>query len=68
MVDIRHHPSLDYLAGCAQTFDFIFLDGDHAARTVYQEVPAALRLLNSGGVILLHDYFPNLRPLWSNGW
>jgi SAM-dependent methyltransferase len=59
--------SLDYLANCPQTFDFIFLDGDHAAKTVYQEIPAALRLLNPGGVILLHDYFPNLRPLWSNG-
>jgi hypothetical protein len=23
--------------------------------------------LNEGGVIVLHDLFPRLRPLWSNG-
>jgi hypothetical protein len=60
-------PSLDYFRQCTERFDFIFLDGDHTARTVYQEVPAALRLLNPGGVVLLHDYFPMARPLWSNG-
>jgi predicted O-methyltransferase YrrM len=60
-------PSLDYLTTCGERFDLIFLDGDHAAKTVYREVPAALRALNPGGVILLHDYFPNLRPLWSDG-
>lgn len=60
-------PSLDYMSRCEQTFDFIFLDGDHAAKTVYQEIPVALRILKPGGVILLHDYFPQLEPLWSNG-
>jgi predicted O-methyltransferase YrrM len=60
-------PSLEYLSHCTQTFDFIFLDGDHGARTVYQEIPAALKVLNPGGAILLHDYFPQLEPLWSNG-
>jgi predicted O-methyltransferase YrrM len=60
-------PSLEYLAHCGQHYDFIFLDGDHAARTVYREVPAALRALNPGGVILLHDFYPHLRPLWSDG-
>jgi predicted O-methyltransferase YrrM len=59
--------SLDYFRQCTESFDFIFLDGDHTARTVYQEIPAALRLLNPGGVVLLHDYFPMARPLWSNG-
>ncbi|MDD5680058.1 MAG: class I SAM-dependent methyltransferase [Candidatus Omnitrophica bacterium] len=58
--------SLKYMAECRQKYDFIFLDGDHKARTVYQEIPAALRLLEKGGVILLHDYFPNLKPLWSD--
>jgi predicted O-methyltransferase YrrM len=59
--------SLDYLRNCKETFDLIFLDGDHSATTVYREVPAALALLNDGGVIVLHDLFPRLRPLWSNG-
>jgi predicted O-methyltransferase YrrM len=59
-------PSVPYLRSCNERFDLIFLDGDHYATTVYQEFPAALRLLNPGGIILLHDYFPDLKPLWSD--
>jgi predicted O-methyltransferase YrrM len=59
--------SLEYFASCSDHYDLIFLDGDHAARTVYQEVPAALMQLRREGVILLHDYFPALRPLWPGG-
>jgi predicted O-methyltransferase YrrM len=58
--------SLDYFVDCGEQFDFIFLDGDHTAKTVYREIPAALALLKPGGVILLHDYFPEGRPLWAN--
>ena len=66
-VEFKVGPSLDFLKQNNQKFDFIFLDGDHSATTVYQEIPAALKMLNKGGVILLHDYFPDLEPLWSNG-
>ena len=59
--------SLDYLTRCAGRYDLIFLDGSHAATTVYQEIPAALACLNPGGRILLHDYYPDLTPLWSDG-
>lgn len=59
--------SLSYFSKCQQGFDFIFLDGDHSAKTVYQEILAALKLLNQNGVILLHDYFPRMKPLWSDG-
>jgi predicted O-methyltransferase YrrM len=59
--------SLDHLAGADERYDFIFLDGDHSAPTVYREIPAALRALKPHGAILLHDYFPELRPLWPNG-
>src|SRR5690606_22642312 len=58
--------SLLHLARCRRRFDFIFLDGEHAAGQVYREVPRALALLEAGGVILLHDYFPGGRPLWTN--
>lgn len=58
--------SLDYMTDCERGFDFIFLDGDHAAKTVYREIPAAMELLNPDGLILLHDYFPGAKPLWSN--
>lgn len=67
LVEFVTSASLDYMAGCKQRYDFIFLDGDHAAKTVYQEIPAALALLEKSGLILLHDYFPKLNPLWSDG-
>ncbi len=57
-------PSLAFLAETSDRFDLIFLDGDHSAATVYQELPAALGRLKSGGSVLLHDYFPDGRPLW----
>jgi hypothetical protein len=60
-------PALAYFASREEQYDFIFLDGDHAASAVYQEVPAALGALRRNGVILLHDYFPLLRPLWVDG-
>ena len=56
--------SVEFLDGCRERFDFIFLDGDHTSSTVYREIPRALRLLEPDGVILLHDYFPDNRPLW----
>lgn len=59
--------SLHYAANCGRKFDFIFLDGDHSGPTVYREIPAVLPLLTDHGVILLHDYFPMLKPLWSDG-
>lgn len=60
--------STDYLKNTLDTFDFIFLDGDHSPSTVYREIPMALDKLNKGGIILLHDYFPNGKPLWSNNY
>jgi len=49
--------SLDYFQTPQDKYDFIFLDGDHSAQTVYKEVPKALKCLNPNGIILLHDYF-----------
>jgi predicted O-methyltransferase YrrM len=58
--------SVDYLERCREKFDLIFLDGGHEAVTVYREVPLALALLNPGGTILLHDFYPGAKPLWSD--
>ena len=66
-VEFTSAMSLDYLAGREEEFDFIFLDGSHRADVVYREIPLALKALQPGGHILLHDYFPSLKPLWSNG-
>lgn len=65
-VDFINCSSIAFLSDCNQKFDFIFLDGSHSADVVYQEVPLALNLLKKDGVILLHDYFPDMKPLWSN--
>lgn len=67
LVSFVKNSSLEYLSACRNKYDFIFLDGDHSAKNVYREIPAALRLLNKGGLILLHDYFPDLKPLWADG-
>lgn len=58
-------PSLEFMSDCTKRFGLVFLDGDHSAHMVYQEIPAALKLLDGGGYILLHDYFPDLRPAWA---
>jgi predicted O-methyltransferase YrrM len=60
--DARH-----FFAANDETFDFVFLDGDHSAATVYEEMVSALALINENGLIVLHDYFPGGRPLWSDG-
>jgi predicted O-methyltransferase YrrM len=44
--------SLTYLDACDESFDLIFLDGDHSAAMVYQEVPRALRRLRESGLLL----------------
>jgi predicted O-methyltransferase YrrM len=67
MVEFRTARSLDLLAEPREPFDLIFLDGDHRFETVLAEIPAALGRLRPGGWVLLHDYFPDLRPLWPNG-
>jgi len=67
LVSFVSESSLTFLDRCEDKFDFIFLDGDHSATTVYQEIPRALKALKQDGVILLHDYFPKNRPIWVNG-
>ena len=59
--------SVEFMGRAEPGFDFIFLDGDHDAATVYREIAAALPLLAPEGVILLHDYYPGGRPLFEDG-
>lgn len=63
-IDFRVGPCLDLMKAEQRRFDLVFLDGDHAAKAVYQEVSAALPVLSDGGSILLHDYYPGARPLY----
>jgi len=64
IVEFRTSDSLEFLGQRSPRFDLIFLDGDHTAGTVYREVPAALGALRPGGSIVLHDYYPENRPLF----
>lgn len=65
-VNFVTNTSFQYFEINQAKFDFIFLDGNHSASIVYQEIPLALKALNSNGIILLHDYYPDGKPLWSN--
>ena len=65
-VDFITDTSINFFKNCDKKFDLIFLDGDHSAKTVYVEIALALKSLKPNGVILLHDYFPNGKPLWSD--
>ncbi|KWV59456.1 hypothetical protein AS156_30945 [Bradyrhizobium macuxiense] len=60
-------PALQLMAGLNQKMDLIFLDGDHSAKAVYEELSAALDLLAPNGVILLHDFYPDGKPIYPKG-
>jgi predicted O-methyltransferase YrrM len=58
MVEFVTSDSVEFLKSCEETFDFIFVDGSHDARDVYQELSEVFRLVKPGGIIALHDYNP----------
>jgi predicted O-methyltransferase YrrM len=63
-VQFVKRPALEYLEAAPQ-YDLIFLDGSHAHNDVYREVAAAVTHLAPGGIILLHDYYPGGKPLFT---
>ncbi|HEX2217204.1 MAG TPA: class I SAM-dependent methyltransferase [Gemmatimonadales bacterium] len=67
LVEFRIGRSLEVLGESDERYDLIFLDGDHRLETVAAEIPLALARLRAGGLLLLHDFFPALRPLWPDG-
>lgn len=66
IVTFEVNTAVEKLGQFDDSFDVIFLDGDHNAEAVYREIPLALRKLtkNGRGLVVLHDYFPFLSPLW----
>lgn len=66
-INFKVSPAQKFMESTEEKFDFIFLDGDHSSQAVYQEVSGALKVLKPNGVILLHDYYPEAKPLFSNG-
>lgn len=67
LINFKIGPCQDFMKSTDQRYDFIFLDGDHSAKSVYEEMSCALPLLNEGGVILLHDYYPGGKALYPDG-
>jgi predicted O-methyltransferase YrrM len=51
----------------SERYDLIFLDGDHSTLAVYREISAALNILSAPGLILLHDFYPDGKPLTPDG-
>jgi predicted O-methyltransferase YrrM len=60
---IKHHrikkvkeKSSIFLANCKDTFDFIYIDGDHTASAVLADALLSWNLLKVGGIIAFDDY------------
>lgn len=66
-IEFVRESALSFMRRTNERYGFIFLDGDHMAHAVYAEVAAALPLLEPDGVILVHDYYPDERPLFPDG-
>lgn len=48
----------DFFKKCEETYDIIFIDGDHSYEQSLKDVLNALEVLNEGGVIVCHDCYP----------
>jgi predicted O-methyltransferase YrrM len=67
LVEFRVARSVNVLHESDESYDLIFLDGDHRLKSVAAEIPLAVHRLEPGGFILLHDFFPGLQALWPDG-
>lgn len=64
LVEFQVGDSVKVLSEQETCFDFVFLDGSHRAPAVYREIPAAIRALAPGGLVVMHDVFPDGQALW----
>lgn len=58
-----------FLKNCIDSFDFIYIDGDHTADAVYKDAILSFPLLKQGGIMAFDDYLwhhdtnnPELEP------
>lgn len=49
-------PSGDYLETCTESFDFIYIDGDHTSQGVAADACGAWKLLKANGILAFDDY------------
>ena len=62
-IDPQHGGTLrmtsdEYFNVCCETFDIIFIDGLHLADQVEKDIKNSLKVLNTNGVIVVHDCNP----------
>jgi predicted O-methyltransferase YrrM len=58
-VEFKEAGGAAYLRSSTESFDLIFLDGDHSAPAVYTELALAMARVAEGGIIVLHDFYPD---------
>jgi hypothetical protein len=54
-VEFYNAPSVAVLSELKLEFDFTYIDGDHTASSVLEDIVRSFQLIRSGGVILLDD-------------
>jgi predicted O-methyltransferase YrrM len=58
----------EFLKGCTDTFDFIYIDADHTAQMVYDDAIRSWPMLKTNGIMAFDDYLwgedlePELTP------
>lgn len=60
----RSYRMLAELIQQGQQFDFVYVDGNHAASTVLADCVMAFGLLRPGGIMLMDDYLWDHDPDW----
>lgn len=58
----------DFFKDNKETFDIIFIDGDHSYKQSKMDFINAWKVLNKGGVIVLHDSLPHNKEYSSMLW
>lgn len=54
-------PSDDFFSENTETFDLIYIDGDHRSNQVRKDLKNSLQILNPNGIIIMHDIAPASR-------
>lgn len=55
-VNLLHGRSPAAVEMLSQSFDLVFIDGDHNQSSVVADIRASLRVLAPGGMLAVHDY------------
>jgi hypothetical protein len=56
-IHVVRSKSVSFLKTCEQDyFDCIYVDGDHTAKAVYEDLTNSYRVLKEGGMLMGHDY------------